>query len=133
MPASHHSIFNKPDALPAAQPTVSKHGKQQITHLRHMTKLCFKTANKITFFMAPQLLHIIANKCFLVILLPRKKYNSYEYITELQKQLPTTNTYRVDIFTGVEAATVNLNRQKLANVMYHKTSKPHYTLPFFAA
>jgi len=83
--------------------------------------------------MAPQLLHIIANKCFLVILLPRKKYNSYEYITELQKQLPTTNTYRVDIFTGVEAATVNLNRQKLANVMYHKTSKPHYTLPFFAA
>jgi len=64
MPASHHSIFNKPDALPDAQPTVSKHGKQQITHLRHMTKLCLKTANKITFFMAPQLLHIIANKCF---------------------------------------------------------------------
>jgi len=25
MPASHHSIFNRPDALPDAQPTVSKH------------------------------------------------------------------------------------------------------------
>jgi len=25
MPASHHSVFYRPDALPAAQPTVSKH------------------------------------------------------------------------------------------------------------
>ena len=25
MPAPHHSFFNRPDALPAAQPTVSKH------------------------------------------------------------------------------------------------------------
>jgi len=25
MPAPHHSIFYKPDALPDAQPTVSKH------------------------------------------------------------------------------------------------------------
>ena len=25
MPAPHHSVFYKPDALPAAQPTVSKH------------------------------------------------------------------------------------------------------------
>jgi len=25
MPASHHSVFSMPDALPATQPTVSKH------------------------------------------------------------------------------------------------------------
>ena len=25
MPAPHHSVFYRPDALPAAQPTVSKH------------------------------------------------------------------------------------------------------------
>jgi len=25
MPARHHSVFNRPDALPAAQPTASKH------------------------------------------------------------------------------------------------------------
>jgi len=25
MPESHHSVFYRPDALPAAQPTVSKH------------------------------------------------------------------------------------------------------------
>ena len=25
MPASHHSVFYRPDALPAAQPTASKH------------------------------------------------------------------------------------------------------------
>jgi len=29
MPEPHHSVFYRPDALPAAQPTVSK-------HLRHM-------------------------------------------------------------------------------------------------
>jgi len=27
-PAPHHSFFYRPDALPAAQPTVSKHGRQ---------------------------------------------------------------------------------------------------------
>jgi len=25
MPAPHHSVFDRPDALPAAQPTASKH------------------------------------------------------------------------------------------------------------
>ena len=28
MPAPHHSVFYRPDALPAAQPTASKHWKQ---------------------------------------------------------------------------------------------------------
>jgi len=28
MPASHHSVFYRPDALPAAQPTASKHWRQ---------------------------------------------------------------------------------------------------------
>ena len=32
MPKPHHSVFYRPDALPAAQPTVSKHWKQKITH-----------------------------------------------------------------------------------------------------
>ena len=27
-PAPHHSVFYRPDALPAAQPTVSKHWRQ---------------------------------------------------------------------------------------------------------
>jgi len=27
-PASHHSVFYRPDALPAAQPTASKHSRQ---------------------------------------------------------------------------------------------------------
>jgi len=30
MPAPHHSVFYRPDALPAAQPTVSKHLHQNI-------------------------------------------------------------------------------------------------------
>jgi len=29
MPAPHHSVFYRPDALPVAQPTVSKHWRQQ--------------------------------------------------------------------------------------------------------
>jgi len=28
-PAPHHSVFYRPDALPAAQPTVSKHWRNQ--------------------------------------------------------------------------------------------------------
>ena len=28
MPAPHHSVFSRPDALPAAQPTASKHWRQ---------------------------------------------------------------------------------------------------------
>ena len=30
MPAPHHSVFYRPDALPAAQPTVSKHWRQKV-------------------------------------------------------------------------------------------------------
>ena len=33
MPASHRSVFYMPDALPAAQPTVSKHWRQLNTKL----------------------------------------------------------------------------------------------------
>jgi len=32
MPAPHHSILNRPDALPDAQQMVSKHLKQKLTH-----------------------------------------------------------------------------------------------------
>jgi len=32
MPAPHRSVFYRPDALPAAQPTVSKHWRQIIFH-----------------------------------------------------------------------------------------------------
>jgi len=42
------------------------------------------------------------------------------------------DTNRVYKFTGVEAATVNLNRQKLAYVVYNKTTETHHTLPLFA-
>ena len=31
-PAPHHSVFYRPDALPAAQPTASKHWRHSITH-----------------------------------------------------------------------------------------------------
>jgi len=30
MPASHHSVFYRPDALPATQPTASKHWRQNV-------------------------------------------------------------------------------------------------------
>ena len=33
MPAPHHSVFYRPDALPAAQPTASKHWRHRIKEL----------------------------------------------------------------------------------------------------
>ena len=33
MPAPHHSVFHRPDALPAAQPTASMHCDIQVKHL----------------------------------------------------------------------------------------------------
>ena len=40
-PASHHSVFYRPDALPAAQPTASKHwGHRQTNHTKTVTTDC---------------------------------------------------------------------------------------------
>ena len=44
-PATHHSVFYRPDALLAAQPTVSKHWRDNLTYLTihthtHLTALC---------------------------------------------------------------------------------------------
>ena len=33
MPAPHHSVFYRPDAIPAAQPTASKHWRDTIMHI----------------------------------------------------------------------------------------------------
>jgi len=41
MPAPHHSVFYRPDALPAAQPTASKHWKQE-KHWRQETYETYK-------------------------------------------------------------------------------------------
>ena len=55
-PAPHHSVFYRPDALPAAQPTASKHWRHKIhTHakkIRSKAKLQWKqkdTTDHITF------------------------------------------------------------------------------------
>jgi len=36
MPAHHHSVFYRPDALPATQPTVSNHRRALLLHLPSM-------------------------------------------------------------------------------------------------
>ena len=41
MPAPHHSVFYRPDALPAAQPTASKHWRQYIAPPMMMYSPCF--------------------------------------------------------------------------------------------
>ena len=40
-PAPHHSVFYRPDALPAAQPTASKHWKHIVIYLQHLNKQQF--------------------------------------------------------------------------------------------
>ena len=37
-PAPHHSVFYRPDALPAAQPTASKHWRKPLTQTKNETK-----------------------------------------------------------------------------------------------
>ena len=50
MPAPHHSVFYRPDALPAAQPTASKHWRQHEMKNRILSK------NKgCLFFLLPKI------------------------------------------------------------------------------
>ena len=52
MPAPHLSVFYRPDALPAAQPTASKHWRQS-KHLWHYTST-FIIINIIIIFFYPR-------------------------------------------------------------------------------
>jgi len=38
-PGPHHSVFYKPDALPAAQPTVSKHWRHYVAYCKRVVKV----------------------------------------------------------------------------------------------
>jgi len=40
MPAPHHSVFYRPDALPATQPTASKHWRRDGSGINHMQTIC---------------------------------------------------------------------------------------------
>ena len=42
-PAPHHSVFYRPDALPAAQPTASKHWRQSTENLVKFVYVVFET------------------------------------------------------------------------------------------
>ena len=56
-PATHHSVFYRPDALPAAQPTTSKHCKRQtpreslmLQEWKYVTVSCLSSAEDISVF-----------------------------------------------------------------------------------
>jgi len=53
-PASHHSVFYRPDALPTAQPTASKHWRQLLHYRVHNIKFSNRTNRhtKSFFFFA---------------------------------------------------------------------------------
>ena len=40
-PSPHHSVFYRPDALPAAQPTASKQWRKLVSCKSHINILCF--------------------------------------------------------------------------------------------
>ena len=44
-PAPHHSVFYRPDALPAAQPTASKHWRNMMDQLSIVTILLYSVTN----------------------------------------------------------------------------------------
>jgi len=47
MPAPHHSVFYRPDALPAAQPTASKHWRHFLLKCAYFS-LCYHAHSKWT-------------------------------------------------------------------------------------
>jgi len=65
MPALHHSVFYRPDALPAAQPTVSKHWRQQkqvanihkysSRHVTNRKQVCVQLLRMLTTWHCPHL------------------------------------------------------------------------------
>ena len=46
MPAPHHSVFYRPDALPATQPTASKHWRQSIERHWNRNKVSWESSDK---------------------------------------------------------------------------------------
>ena len=60
MPAPHHSVFYRPDALPAAQPTVSK-------HWRHWNRISYCNIIKFSTSAAHNLLRIWLESLFVPI------------------------------------------------------------------
>jgi len=65
IPAPHHSVFYRPDALPAAQPTVSKHWRQQkqvanihkysSRHVTNRKQVCVQLLRMLTTWHCPHL------------------------------------------------------------------------------
>ena len=72
-PTPHHSIFYRPDALPDAQPTVSKHCRQQIVQAHNhiiisksaLISFFFKSCNRIC---CSSLYCCRVTPCYLVLL-----------------------------------------------------------------
>ena len=56
MPAAHHSVFYRPDALPAAQPTVSKHCRHKVTQSQPIIHVSIAT-----FCMFPAICFLLQN------------------------------------------------------------------------
>jgi len=48
-PAPHHSVFYRPDALPAAQPTASKHWRHSTEGIKHWNKQIKNILNNTTY------------------------------------------------------------------------------------
>ena len=63
-PAPHHSVFYRPDALPAAQPTASKHRRHSLV----LTKHKFKNWSYLCAYRCAQLSYTTQHRAVLTIL-----------------------------------------------------------------
>ena len=70
MPATHHSVFYRPDALPAAQPTASKHWSYLIN---------------VYIMLCSKLLAVVAVSCLCVQSLLRNYEGDIEELSRKQK------------------------------------------------
>ena len=87
MPTPHHSVFYKPDALPAAQPTASKHWRQLFTYLltgskraqSEMVMLRLFKSYCLTFVLyATEVMQLSKNSLKLLIFCMAKIFNTYD-------------------------------------------------------
>ena len=82
-PASHHSVFYRPDALPAAQPTASKHWRQTSYYAQKLKTFWTWSRQKSA--------HRIQPSCWEVCVCASGYVCRWEYINELVQQQAANN------------------------------------------
>ena len=95
-PAPHHSVFYRPDALPAAQPTVSKHWRQIHTYILKTCKKVNQPSRQHTDYTMPG---CSAHICFTGL---EPAVGLHPALWTVHHISSTTTHYLADFYTGAK-------------------------------